>query len=607
MSDFDRQIKECFLDEAAQMLAEAEQCFLSLESKPDDGEVIDQLFRLAHNLKGSGNAVGFTELGGFTHRLESLLLDVKHKRISVTRPVIDLLLKCSDHLQTWIGKLRADLSAVIESDALLGEIAAAAAGGQAVAPWARAGDDAESAAVSAAPSARLVDEEPSEPGHVPTPQDLAPGAEEQTLDHAAEPGEPLPATEAKGQALSATPSASARAADESIRVSLGRLDKLLNRVSELVILHSVLKEQSSTTSAALRKTIIQLGKATREVQDISMGLRMLPIKPVFQKMQRIVRDTSQELDKLVTLHTEGEDTEVDKTVLEALGDPLVHLVRNAVDHGIESMEGRLDAGKDATGRITLRAFHQCGNLVVELQDDGGGLDAAKLQRIAVKKGLIASSAKLSDKDAYELIFAPGFSTKSEVTSISGRGVGMDVVKTNITALQGTIQIETELGRGTTFRITLPLTLAVIDGMIVRSGGGRYVVPLSHVHETIKPAEHDVHYVTGMGDVFSLRGENLPLYHLDNLLNQKPRNVAVERSTTIVVRGQRQALAVMVDDIVGQAQLVIKKLGSEHRNPRGFSGSAILGDGRPALILELEELGLRAQARQTQPRLVKGAA
>jgi two-component system chemotaxis sensor kinase CheA len=370
----------------------------------------------------------------------------------------------------------------------------------------------------------------------------------------------------------------------------------------------VLKEQSSASGLTdLQKTVIQLGKATKEVQDVSMSLRMIPVRQVFQKMQRIVRDTSANLDKLVTLQLEGEDTEVDKTILEALGDPLVHLIRNAVDHGIESMEGRLDAGKDAEGQIALRAFHQSGNLVIEIQDDGGGLNPAKLKAKAIEKGILSPNARLSDREAYQLIFAPGFSTKAEVTDISGRGVGMDVVKTNIDALQGNIQIETEVGKGTCFRITLPLTLAIIDGMIVKSGAGRFVVPLSHVYETIRPVDKDVHFVTGIGQVFSLRGENLPLYYLDHLLRRQTKIPPIGHSTAIVVRGYRGPFAVMVDDIIGQAQVVIKQLGLEHKHLKGFSGSAILGDGRPALILELEDLSLNAQSQGSPVTAIRSAA
>jgi two-component system chemotaxis sensor kinase CheA len=261
-----------------------------------------------------------------------------------------------------------------------------------------------------------------------------------------------------------------------------------------------------------------------------------------------------------------------------------------VDHGIEGKEARTNSGKSEMGTVQLKAFHQSGSLVVEVQDDGAGLDPDKLIQKAVEKGLIKAGTSLTPKEAYNLIFLSGFSTKAAVTDISGRGVGMDVVKTNIQQLQGDLQIDTVYGKGTCFRIKLPLTLAIIDGMIIRSKEERYIIPLSHVHESLRPTEEDIHPVTGIGHVLSLRGETLPLYHLSVLLGKKSStNTKPSDQIAIVIRTQAQPFSVLVDDIVGQHQIVVKQLGSEHKNLRGFSGSAILGDGKPSLILEMGEL------------------
>lgn len=341
----------------------------------------------------------------------------------------------------------------------------------------------------------------------------------------------------------------------------------------------------------MKKTVNQLAKVTKEVQDISMGLRMVPLKQTFQKMQRIVRDTSSKLDKKINLKLMGEETEVDKTILENLGDPLVHLVRNSVDHGVETPQERLAAGKPEFGEIVLYAYHQSGTLMIEVRDDGAGLNPAKLTAKAIEKGILKPGTQLSDTEAYNLIFASGFSTKAVVSDVSGRGVGMDVVKTNIERLQGTIQIETVLGKGTCFKICLPLTLAIVDGMTIQCEKERYVIPLAHVHESVKPAQSDIHFVTGMGDVFSLRGENIPLYRLNDLLGRKATQ-SFSEMIAIVVRTGKSVFSVLVDDIIGQSQIVIKQLGQEHQNLQGFSGSAILGDGKPALILELAELVAR---------------
>ena len=321
-----------------------------------------------------------------------------------------------------------------------------------------------------------------------------------------------------------------------------------------------------------------------------MSLRMVPLKQTFQKMQRIVRDTANMLNKRVSLTTFGDDTELDKTVLENISDPLVHLIRNACDHGIESPEIRSRNGKNEAGSVTLNAYHQSGKLVIEVKDDGGGIDGDRMVQKAIEKGVLSPNAKLSRQEAIHLIFHPGFSTKAQVTEVSGRGVGMDVVKTNIEALQGEVLVETEVGKGTTFKVILPLTLAIIDGMVVQNEGCRFVVPLSHVHETLKPDSGDVHSTTGMGDVLLLRGENLPLYRLTALLGQKK---AAERKAqeqiAMVIRYSGQPFAVLVDDILGQQQVVIKEVGPEIQNLKWMSGSAILGDGKPAIIMEMNEL------------------
>ncbi|NUM87839.1 MAG: chemotaxis protein CheA [Bdellovibrionales bacterium] len=415
--------------------------------------------------------------------------------------------------------------------------------------------------------------------------------------------EPAPVVDDKSFTLQlqkkpATASAPPPQADESIRVSLARLERLLNFVGELVILETVLQEQVyANNPLLLRKTVHQLGKVTKEVQDISMSLRMVPLKQTFQKLQRIVRDTSNALSKKVSYVSLGDDTEVDKTVLENISDPLVHIVRNAVDHGIEAAELRRERGKDETGAVRINAFHQGGKLVIEVTDDGGGIDTQVLRKKAVEKGILREGQAISERDALHLIFHPGFSTKAVVTEVSGRGVGMDVVKTNIEALQGEVQVESVVGKGSVFRILLPLTLAIIDGMIIRSDGERFVIPLNHVKESFRPKRGDVNFVTGLGEVLKLRDDNIPLYRLGTLLGRRPSAPkSLEESIAVVVKTEGFPFAVLIDDIVGQHQVVIKKLGAEIQGMKGFSGSAILGDGKPSLILELNDLVSRNVAR-----------
>jgi two-component system chemotaxis sensor kinase CheA len=307
-------------------------------------------------------------------------------------------------------------------------------------------------------------------------------------------------------------------------------------------------------------------------------------------MQRIVRDTSSDLGKKVNLILEGEDTELDKTILERISDPLVHLIRNACDHGIESPTQRVAAGKGETGTLKLSAFHQSGKLVIKISDDGAGIDPEILRRKASEKKIISPNAQLTDKEAISLIFHPGFSTKAVVTDVSGRGVGMDVVKFNIESIQGEVLIDTEVGKGTTFKILLPLTLAIIDAMVVKLNDLRYVIPLSHIQESVKLEQKDVKKTTGLGEILLLRGDNIPLFHLTDLLIKKNtlKNENAH-SIAVVIKSSQETFAVIVDDIIGQYQVVIKKLGSEIQELKGIAGSAILGDGKPALILELAEL------------------
>ena len=572
MDDFERELKLGFLDEADQLLADTEQCFLALESESRDPSTLDTIFRLAHNLKGSAKAVGFSEMGDLTHQLESLLLKMKNGEVPVQTESVNLLLRCNDHIRVMIARLREDFDAKIDSSSLLNDIGLAL-NGQFLATV----NSTESVPDASTGSWEGAAEETQS-----TPEPALTASLPQALPRVEKPIAPAPKP--------GTPQA-----DESIRVSFSRLEKLLNFVGELVIFQTVLREQSLQSSSPLmRRTVDQLGKVTKEVQDISMSLRMVPLKATVQKMHRIVRDTAKTLGKQVNLELSGEETEVDKTVLERLGDPLVHLIRNAVDHGIESAEIRKERGKPEAGTIVLSAFHRSGSLVIEIKDDGGGLDASRLKAKAIEKGILKETNVLTEKEAYQLIFAPGFSTKTDVTDVSGRGVGMDVVRTNIELLQGEIQIETSLGRGSCFRIVLPLTLAIIDGMIIRSENERYVIPLVQVHESLQPKPEDVVFTTGVGEVLLLRGENLPLFRLGHLLGSRAPHRPAHECIAIVIRTNAKPFAVMVDDIIGQQQVVIKSLGKELQGVKGFSGSVILGDGRPSLILEILELILRAK-------------
>lgn len=632
MDDFELELKVGFLDEASQHLGDAEQCFLSLEHNPTEPQIIEKIFRLAHNLKGSAKAVGFDEMGAFTHQLESLLLKIKDGKIIPNAKMVTLLLRCNDHLILMIDALKADLSAHVDSSELTEQLVSAIEGRMGDADEVAASDTENSESLasltvetddqmsgsvadevpvpnvpsmdetmalaeamfnSATQSAKVIDL----PTPTPAPDVIQaspvepPGVVATVTPISTPAGLMGGGASAPGAKAPGAPATKPPVSDESIRISLGRLEQLLNFVGEMVILQTVLKEQAAQVDhLLLRKTVHQLGKVTKEVQDISMGLRMVALKPTFQKMQRIVRDTANVLGKRINLHLSGDETEIDKTVLDNIADPLVHIIRNAVDHGIEAMDERIRSGKPETGNIFLRAMQRSGRLVLEIEDDGGGINAEVLKRKAQEKGIIRPGQTMSDKEAIHLIFHPGFSTKAQVTEVSGRGVGMDVVRTNIEALQGEIDIETQLGAGSRFSISLPLTLAIIDGMVVRAADERYVIPLSQVHESYRPGKEELQHKTGIGEVLLMRGESLPTFRLAALLNRRPsKSDGNDCGIAIVVKNGKQNFSLLVDDIIGQQQVVIKKLGIEVQNIKGISGSAILGDGRPALILEPAEL------------------
>lgn len=623
MEDFEKELKTGFLEEASQAVSDVEQCFLALETDPHNMENLNKIFRLAHNLKGSSKAVGFDQFGAFTHEFETFILKIKNGVLSASPSVVNLLLRSNDFIQHMIEGLKENLDAQFNTESLLNELKNF-----------QATDDETSAAspsednvienvieekmaenfASAEESAEdvtnwdLLHEIEQKLGEVsPSAVVVATETPALKIETTAAPSSQVPSkSSAVVKEISPAASANKATVDESIRVSLSKVETLLNFVGEMVILQSVLREQLTDQSPMLmRRTVHQMGKVGKEIQDLSMSLRMVPVKTTFQKMQRIVRDTAQILGKDVGIHLVGEDTEIDKTVLEKINDPLVHLVRNSVDHGIEAVEQRLANGKSAKGNVTLKSYHQSGKLIIEVTDDGGGLNAERLKKKALEKGIIKPGAILTEMEAYQLIFAPGFSTKDQVSEVSGRGVGMDVVRTNIKELGGEIQIFSELGKGTTFKIDLPLTLAIIDAMVVRYGKDRFVMPLNHVFETLQPKQDMLQATTNMGNVLLLRGENLPIYRLGDFFNIKSESNATGM-IAMVVRTAAKPFAVLVDDIIGQYQVVVKQLGNELQNFVGVSGSTILGDGRPCLILEPVDLIKRKLSLQT-PLITGGKA
>ncbi|MBF0372859.1 MAG: chemotaxis protein CheA, partial [Alphaproteobacteria bacterium] len=398
----------------------------------------------------------------------------------------------------------------------------------------------------------------------------------------------------------------------SIRVDLDKVDRLVNMVGELVITQAMLKalvDQLPTEYATrVAREIEELSHHTRDLQDSVMAVRAQPVKTVFQRVPRLVRQLAAETGKQVRLVTAGENTEIDKTVIEQLGDPLTHMIRNAIDHGIESPEDRIAVGKQPEGTICLSAEHRGGRIVIRIDDDGRGINRERVVEKAIEKGLVAPGATLSDEEIDNLIFAPGFSTASTVSAISGRGVGMDVVKRNIQQLGGRVFIISKPGEGTTFMLTLPLTLAVLDGMIVSVGRETYVLPLANVIESLRPNEADIYRVVSGGEILLLRGEYVPLVPLYKLFHVRGGVDEPAGGVVVVVETEDSGkVGLLVDGLVGQQQVVIKSLEPNYDPVPGIAAATILGNGRVALILDvssLREMSV-ARARAARPAITSG--
>jgi two-component system chemotaxis sensor kinase CheA len=401
-----------------------------------------------------------------------------------------------------------------------------------------------------------------------------------------------PAAETKNFGRRATDKEGASQESSSIRVGVEKVDQLINLVGELVITQAMIEQRIGALDPIHHERLLnsasQLARNTRDLQEAVMSIRMMPMDYVFSRFPRMVRDLAGKLGKKVEFVTRGAATELDKGLIERIVDPLTHLVRNSVDHGIEMPEKRRIAGKNETGRLTLSAAHQGGNIVIEVSDDGGGLSRDRILAKARQQGLPVSDT-MPDADVWQLIFAPGFSTAEVVTDVSGRGVGMDVVKRNITAMGGTVEIRSVTGSGTTIAISLPLTLAILDGMSVRVGEEVYILPLGYVIESLQPAAADVKEIAGQGQVVKIREEYLPLIPLYQIFAIEPNFIDPSRGIVVILEADGKKAALLVDALVGQQQVVVKNLESNFRKVAGISGATILGDGGVSLILDVSAL------------------
>ncbi len=581
--DADLELLGEFIVECLDHISSGEAALLELETNPEDTEQINTIFRAFHTIKGTSGFLGLDQIQKVAHLAENLLDRCRDGEIKITGGYADLALKSCDTLKTLIEGLQdvqpgQELDIPPDLGTLLGDLSNPEGAGiseEAAAEQMRLGDI-------------LV-------GQGRTERKAVEKAAKAQGDNRI--GETLVKTGAAtaadvAKALRTQKKLSGGAAESTIRVGTGRLDSLIEMVGELVIAQSMVAQDPTVVEEVhtdLPRKVSHAGKIVRELQDLSMSLRMVPLKGTFQKMARLVRDLGRKSEKSIQFITEGEDTEIDRSMVEVLNDPLVHMIRNSVDHGVESAQARAEAGKPPTGVVLLRAYHSAGNIVIELSDDGKGLDKEKITAKAVERGLIDSGAKLTDSEAFNLIFRPGFSTAEKVTDVSGRGVGMDVVKKGVEALHGRIDVTSKTGEGSTFSVRVPLTMAITDGMLLRVGKERYLLPTISIEQSFRPTRDSISSVTGRGQMVMLRGNLLPIFKLHELFSVPGAATDPTKSLLVVIEGKGQRCALMVDELLSQQQVVIKSLGKSLGQVPGVAGGAILGDGRVGLILDAASL------------------
>ncbi len=566
-----------FYGEAVEHLQQIEAALLALEQQPDNPEALNSIFRSFHTIKGNAGFLGLVPMQSLAHEVESLLDLARNHKLRLNSAIITVILKSRDALQT----LTQQVGRALGNGQLPDEIVPVAHLILSVKELASAAGTAEAPVVAAA----APDEAFFAPVAVPAVAVAPISAVETTSLAVASPEAAQPAT-AKAAVVPAN--ATKGGAGATVRVNTEKLDSLMDVVGELVIVQSQLLETARAhgeNGSPLQRNVAQLSRITKELQHTAMSLRMIPIKPTFQKMERLARDLARNFGKKVQFQVSGEDTELDRTVVEEIGDPLVHMVRNALDHGLEPTADRVTKGKAETGTLHLKAYHQGSNLVIELQDDGRGIDPDKIFQKAVEKGVIAAGAAMSREDILALILAPGFSTAEKITAVSGRGVGMDVVKRNIEKLRGKIEITSEVGRGSTFKIKLPLTMAIIDGLVVRVGEDRFILPSTSVQMALRPAREAISTINGQGEVLDLRGRLLPIHRLHRRFGIPAQAENPWDGIVVIVEHSGRVSALLVDEMVSKQEVVIKNLGAFMQSLPGIAGGAILGDGNIALILD----------------------
>lgn len=582
MSDGMEEIIEEFVTEAMESLEKIDPLFVQLEmqSTPDQ-EILNDIFRSMHTIKGAAGFLGFQSIVDVAHRAESIMKKLRENEMDVSTSIISVILKSVDMLRLLLGHIKAHDGKDEEIAGLLSELDEALVG--APAP---AAQQAEEELLSDIPVADMADVliHASEAAQRPDER-LSSGANQKAV----------------AQQQQASQQQAASADTQTLRVDVTRIDKVMNLTGEIVLVRNRLLNIANYLDAkyagdnhvdGLQEAVSFLDLVTSDIQLAVMKMRMQPIKKVFSKFPRLVRDLSQSLGKDVELNISGEGTEVDRTVIERIGDPMVHIIRNAIDHGLETREDRILGNKPEKGIVDISAYQKGNQIVIEVSDDGKGMDVERIKKKALDRELITQedADKMSDKEALDMVFLPGFSTVEVATELSGRGVGMDVVKTNISKLNGYVEIFTTKGIGTTFRISIPLTLAIIQALMVRTAGVQYAIPLAPIEETLKISKNKVDHVAGRR-VLAIRGKVFPLAELTDVLGYTLAESSDNRYVLVISIGDKH-FCVCVDELLGQEEVVIKAIDGIDTDSTGILGATIDGEGKVVLILDPTSMAKR---------------
>ncbi len=575
-----------FAEETQELCEEAEMALLSLE-KTADAELSSQVFRSFHSIKGNAGFFGYGDIENLSHLAENVLGIIRERNQACDHATMSVLLSVLDAISNKVLSTTGGVNQAIPNfQQLIGSLE-------------KITQELESGYVETASSQEqdLAGQNYDDSNFLPERQEHKPVAatEAQAVISAEDKVLPDARIEDPGIVDSATLQKQPASSNvqQVIRVDIEKLDKLLDLVGELVIAEAMVTNDQAvdvSQNARFSKAFLQLDKISREIQEVAMSMRMIPLAGVFRRMLRLVRDLANKANKQVELEIIGEDTEVDKTIIEQISDPLVHLIRNAVDHGIESVTERKLAGKSETGKVTIEAKHSAGEVWITVEDDGGGLNREKIFRKGVEKGLVREEDRdMKDEDVWRLIFEPGFSTAEQVSNISGRGVGMDVVRRNIEKLRGKLDIRSKPGIGTMFAIRIPLTLAIIEGMVIRVGHNRYIIPISSIKESFRPKSDQITCTPDNLEIVRIRGELLPVARLHELYHIDPKHKDLTKGILIYVDSNDNKCCLFVDELIGQQQIVIKGLPAYLKRVRGISGCAIMGDGEVGMIMDIADL------------------